>query len=719
MTTRSELAAIGVLSQGILRQPFLSEMLETRVKPVTLTSDSIGLWAIGGWGSRPSSHKALLYASRHALPYLALEDGFLRSYATGDLCNSLSILWDEIGIYYDSTRPSALEDLLASSQEVLAGHEDLVEQALGVLLEKGLSKYNHAADFNLRLLRSARNDGGASRRDTLVQRVLVIDQTLGDMSVSLGGATDQTFADMLAAAKAENPDANIFVKTHPEVSSGRKGGYLTHVQPMGRVVLLRDAINPMSLLPFMDKVYVVTSTMGFEALLTGKPVVCFGVPWYAGWGLTDDRCKDSPAWARRTRKRSVRELFAAAYIHYTRYLNPLTHQRGGILDVIDWLVRQKAMAKRMHGDQRQGSVLAVGFRRWKAANLKPMLGLHQQLVGFLPNLSALLAARIKPGDTVVCWGAKPPHGLVDYVHACWARLLHVEDGFVRSVGLGSDLIRPQSIVLDERGIYFDATRPSDLEAMLATRNFTPEDLTRAQAVRAFIVQHDITKYNIEPREPASWGATARATGRTVVLVPGQVEDDASILLGCTTVRTNLELLHAVRKALPSAFIVYKPHPDVASGNRKGRLPLHAAGQWADHIETSLGVVSCIDAVDEVHTMTSLTGFDALLRGKKVVTYGQPFYAGWGLTDDRAEFASAFERRTRRLSLDELVAGALLHYPIYWDWTLKGYTTCEAVLYRIVEERTKLEINDGLSKLRVGLMRRNLRKLRVIFASIFK
>lgn len=265
-------------------------------------------------------------------------------------------------------------------------------RARGLVLRHGLSKYNHAGE--------GKNVGGGARK------VLVVDQTFDDMSVALGGAGAATFNEMLAAALAENPQATLYVKSHPEVSSGRKGGYLTQVQPDDRTVLLRDAVNPMSLLGQMDKVYVVTSTMGFEALLAGKPVVCFGVPWYAGWGLTDDRCKNSPAWARRTRKRSVRELFAAAYIHYTRYLNPLTHQRGGILDVIDWLVRQKEMANRMHGDQRQGHVIGVGFRRWKSANIKPMLGLHQDLVGFLPNLSALSASLLKPGDTVVCWGSQ-------------------------------------------------------------------------------------------------------------------------------------------------------------------------------------------------------------------------------------------------------------------------------------------------------------------------
>ena len=366
-----------------------------------------------------------------------------------------------------------------------------------------------------------------------------------------------------------------------------------------------------------------------------------------------------------------------------------------------------------------GRLLCVGFRRWKAASLRPMLGLAPNLFVSVANLRALKAQQLQPGEKVLVWGATTPAGLADFVTSSRASLLHMEDGFVRSVGLGSDLIRPQSLVLDERGIYFDATRASDLEVMLSTRTFTANDLARAQAVRAFIVQHGITKYNIEPCEAVPWGGAARATGRTVVLVPGQVEDDASIRLGCTTVHTNLSLLQTVRAALPCAFIVYKPHPDVASGNRKGRVALDSARQWVDHIETKQSIVSCIDAVDEVHTMTSLCGLDALLRGKRVVTYGQPFYAGWGLTEDRAEHATAFERRIRRLSLDELVAGALLHYPIYWDWTLKGYTTCEAVLQSIADERTVLENNGGLQKLREGVVRRNLRKLRVIFASMIR
>jgi capsular polysaccharide export protein len=357
-------------------------------------------------------------------------------------------------------------------------------------------------------------------------------------------------------------------------------------------------------------------------------------------------------------------------------------------------------------------MIGVGFRRWKAMNIRPILSRDASAIYFVSDVDC--ARRLEPNqnDRIFFWGATPPHGLIEMAMAYLARALHVEDGFVRSVGLGSDLIPPLSIVLDERGIYFDATRPSDLEHMLASRIFSDDDLSRAQSVRRFIIDQGITKYNLEPCSSVSW----HAYGRLIVLVPGQVEDDASIVFGCTTIRSNLNLLQAARAARPDAFIVYKPHPDTLSGNRGGKLAMADVLRFADHVESGVSVVSCIEACDEVHTMTSLSGFDALLRGKKVVTYGQPFYAGWGLTEDRAENPSAFERRQRRLRLDELVAGALLHYPIYWDWDLKGYTTCEAVLNRIVEQRTVLEENGGLEKLRVGFVRRQLRKLRILLKS---
>lgn len=691
---------LGIFSRGILRLPLLAVLL--KATPVRLRVwHATPVDVVAGWGLRPTTRKAVAYAGKHGLPYVALEDGFLRSFGTGERFPPLSLVVDDAGIYYDCTRPSALEQLLSSDADVLAPDAALVRQAREKLLSAGLSKYNHAPDL----------PAGVLRADD-VQRVLVVDQTAGDMSVAKGGADAATFEAMLAAALDENPQATVYVKTHPEVTSGRKGGYLTGVQPDARTVVLRDAVNPMSLIAQMDKVYVVSSTMGFEALLASKPVVCFGVPWYSGWGVTDDRQPQRAAMGRRAgRSRSVDELFAAGYMHYTRYLNPETRQLGSIADVTVWLDRQREMARRY-----SGRMICVGFPRWRAWNFRQMLSLHAKRVVHARSADAAAALKPERDDCLVCWGRVPPEGVQELADAAGVRLLRMEDGFVRSVGLGSDLIPPQSFVLDAKGIYFDPGQPSELEDLLNTRAFTAQDLERARNVRAFIVEHGITKYNLEPHRPVDWFNHDRPqAGRQVVLVPGQVEDDASIRFGCDAdgVCTNLGLIQAARAAFPHAFIVFKPHPDVSSGNRKGHVEPAVALQHADHLELGASVVSCIEACDVVVTMTSLTGFDALLRGKQVVVHGRPFYAGWGLTQD----CLRVPRRSRPLSLDELVAGALLHYPLYWDPVLRGYTSCEAVLRRLLEQRTALEQSGGLQGLKSGWLRRQWRKSGVLLRSI--
>lgn len=686
---------IGIFSRGILRLPLLAVLL--KATPVRLRAwHAATVDVVAGWGLRPTTRKAVAYAGKHGLPYVALEDGFLRSFGTGEHFPPLSLVVDDAGIYYDCTRPSALESLLSSDADVLAPDAVQVRQAREKLLSAGLSKYNHAPDL----------PAGVLRADD-VQRVLVVDQTAGDMSVVKGGADAATFEAMLAAALDENPQATVYVKTHPEVTSGRKGGYLTGVQPDVRTVVLRDAVNPMSLIAQMDKVYVVSSTMGFEALLASKSVVCFGVPWYAGWGVTDDRQPQHAAMLRRAvRRRSVDELFAAGYMRYTRYLNPETRQLGSIADVTVWLNRQREMARRY-----SGRMICVGFPRWRAWNFRQMLSLHAKRVVHARSADAAAALKPERDDCLVCWGRVPPEGVQELAATSGVRLLRMEDGFVRSVGLGSDLIPPQSFVLDARGIYFDPSQPSELEDMLNTRALTQHDITRAQAVRSFIVKHGITKYNLEPLMPVDWPSS----GKPVVLVPGQVEDDASIRFGCDAagVCTNMGLLQAARAQFPDAFIVYKPHPDVVSGNRRGKLVLKDALNWADHVELQASVISCIEACDTVVTMTSLTGFDALLRGKQVVVHGRPFYAGWGLTQDKL----AVPRRHRTRDLDALVACAMLHYPLYWDPVLKGYTSCEAVLRQLVQQREALRQAGRLHKLRVGYIRRQFRKIKVLLQSL--
>ncbi len=289
-------------------------------------------------------------------------------------------------------------------------------------------------------------------------------------------------------------------------------------------------------------------------------------------------------------------------------------------------------------------VYAHAFPRWKWPHVRRCF----------PHRRVRFAG---PGDplpdrgTLLLWGMTPlPTDLPPVVE-----VLRIEDGFLRSVGLGAELARPLSWVADRRGVYYDASRPSDLEILLAQGEFSPDLRVRAAALRTRIVEAGLSKYNVGV---AHWRRPPRA--EQVVLVPGQVESDASLAYGAPGIRTNIALLEAVRAARPNAYIVYKPHPDVVARLRKMGDGEEQALDLCDEVVPDADIASLLDSVDEIQVLTSLAGFEALLREKPVICHGQPFYAGWGLTTDWLPPA----RRHRRLQLDELVAGALILYPWY-------------------------------------------------------
>lgn len=316
------------------------------------------------------------------------------------------------------------------------------------------------------------------------------------------------------------------------------------------------------------------------------------------------------------------------------------------------------------------TVHALGFS-WRKRRLL------QQFVTPARVLPMQSVSALPAGAALALWGSAPvPPGLRPDV-----RVLRFEDGFLRSVGLGADLVRPLSWVADGRGMYYDASVPSDLEVLL--ESISPDEalLERAATLRQAIVAACVTKYNLAA--PA-WKRPAGAS--RVVLVPGQVESDASIAAGAGPLRTNLELLQEVRAARPDAYLLYKPHPDVVAGLRSAGYGEDLAAQLADEVVAQADMSQLLAAVDEVHVITSLSGFEALLRGVPVTTWGTPFYAGWGLTCDRGLQSVAAARRTRRLTLDALVAGALIAYPMYLSPHTGAPTTAEAALVELQAER---------------------------------
>lgn len=332
-------------------------------------------------------------------------------------------------------------------------------------------------------------------------------------------------------------------------------------------------------------------------------------------------------------------------------------------------------------DRRFPPVLyACGFSIWKKPIVRQFFAGSK--VVFLRNASLVPSLA-----TLIVWGRKTiPGKLKEGV-----RLIRLEDGFLRSVGLGADLIRPVSWVIDTRGIYYDATQPSDLEVLLQTTEFTSDLLSRAGLIRERIVSTGLTKYNVGN---GGW-LRPEGVGR-VILVPGQVEADASLSFGAPGIRTNLGLLRAVRDVNPDAYVVYKPHPDVLAGLKaKGDMEDDAV-TCCNEVITNVSMGELLKKVDEVHVLTSLSGFEALLRGTSVTCYGQPFYAGWGLTRD----ILPVKRRTRLLSLEQLIAAALILYPTYVSPATGEFITPELALDELIAWRQNSA--DSVPWWRMGL-----------------
>jgi capsular polysaccharide export protein len=490
---------------------------------------------------------------------------------------------------------------------------------------------------------------------------------LGDgiWSNANGSASLELLNAMLVAASAETASEQIVLAV-PGGAGGRRlpAGFLKDTAARGCTVLT-GTVDIWEAIARAEAVYAAGGEAGFLALLAGAKVRCFSDSFYSGWGITTDE----PGVSRRPLRRTVDEIFAGACLLATRYLDPYRREAASFEEILEILAEwQKIEAVN------RDIAVCLGMSFWKRRQIRHFLRSSAGTPVFRrTKKAAIAAARRRPGSSIAVWASRAPAGLAGAAEESGIPLIRVEDGFIRSVGLGSDFIPAASLVLDSHGMHFDPSVRSDLERLLAETEFDAALIERARDLIARLVARGITKYNV--------GDTALPielpAGRQRILVPGQVEDDLSVRLGGEGITRNLDLLARVRTANPDAFILYKPHPDVEAGHREGKIADAVATNFADIVIRDISTAVVLAEIDELHTLTSLAGFEALLRGRRVVVYGRPFYAGWGLTVDLA----GIDRR-RRLTLEELVAGALILYPRYLDPVTRLPCKPELVIERL-------------------------------------
>lgn len=630
-----------------------------------------------GWGRKRTGQFACFLSVKFKGKFKLLEDGFIRSVGLGvEGAKLLSVVEDDFGIYYDATQPSQLEHILATSKfstKIICE----ARWCIDFIISNHICKYNNAPDITTAQVQKYELQNNS--------KILIIAQTHGDASLEYGLANQFSTLDMINAAINENPNSNILLKIHPDVLSGKKKSDIDIANLPSQIKIISENINPISLLKHITKVYTKTSAMGFEALMCGCECVCFGVPFYAGWGLSDDRAQIP---SRRNKKLSLEQLFAGAYLLYAKYIDPYS----GAPTTLKRVLPQINTLKNARLSECKKQKFLFGFSIWKRKFMRPFLGKNLNFIStFSKNpLQQALNLGLNKDSAIYIWGKKEYPQVQKWCDENGVQIIRVEDGFIRSIGLGSDLTRPYSLVFDDVGIYFDTTSPSRLENILNYHKFSPYEIESAKQLREILVNSKISKYNDDK------DVIITHKNSKIALVIGQVEDDASVKIGADGMK-NIELLRLARQNSPHAHIIYKPHPDVVSGNRVGAVKTKEALKYCDEVLEGVSMPTLLDIADEIHTMTSTSGLEAILRGKKVVCYGRPFWAGWGLSDDK----KPQPRRYRSLSSDELIAGAYLLYPRYiHPLNLEACEACDLVV-ALQEQKTRLQqpINALLHKIK--------------------
>ncbi len=549
------------------------------------------------------------------------------------------------GAPHDPDQPSELEALLAGhplDESHLLGR---AREGMARIAAAQLSKYG---------------DDDPGQPPPAPGYVLIVDQRRSSRSAARSGAGTGLFKEMLFRAQDDHPGRPLLIRPHPETLAGRADGFFDASDIRSGVTLLDRPVTPQALLAGAVAVYTISSQLGFEAIMAGHRPQVFGRPFYAGWGLSEDHGGPLP---RRHRKLTRAQLFAGAMILAPRWHDPCRDALCSFETALDQIEAET----RAHRDDRAGHV-ATGMRLWKRSALQGFFGAEQPLRFAEPPARAAELAQ-QQGRGLLVWAGQEPEGLEH------RPLCRVEDGLIRSRGLGADLVAPLSLVLDDLGIYYDPTRPSRLETLIATP-LRPGQIARAEALIARLIATGVTKYTLG-------GAAPAVPAGHRILVPGQVEDDASIRLGTHATRTNLALLERVRAENPDAVILWKPHPDVEAGLRPGAVPPERLAGLADVTLSGVDAAAALGLADAVWTMTSGLGFEALLRGIPVTCLGAPFYAGWGLTRDLGPVP---DRRQARPGIAALAHAVLIAYPRYRDPITGRPCPVELVVERIAEGR---------------------------------
>lgn len=594
-----------------------------------------------------------IFAKVHGLPCWTLHKGLY--HVSGN--RAYSFLLEKKGTYDDARKTSSWEDLLNSGAWKNESLINEAKEALAILLKHRLGGDKYSPDAMPYQLSTP----------SFRKRILILDEVIDREYLGKNLAKIASYEKMLDEAKKRNPGAAFFL-LEPRASLNKaKSTYLHKIAEAQGVTIIKKEVSSLSILSQADEVYTVSSTLGLDAILLDKTVHCFGAPFYAGWGLTIDHIPLK----RRKATYTYEEFFAVFSMFYTRYRHPVSEEPCSFQEILRFMILQ-----RPRSGERGRYLACVGFEKKEQAFISNFFS-HAHL-HFMSKGKAFKEAAKHHGMIFsrkgITTDLKKGAGITP--------LVSVQRGILDRLLI---LDTPISISL-EGGPY------PNLDQILQKTRFSNEDIARSEVFKEYFREQSNFRPHYEiPIKIDQDGQTCSI--QKTILIMGNVETPQSSFDLSSTATFDVELLahdakliQYIRSIRPNDYIIYCPQSASQSSLSKQAnqsvdseilkladrvisnarpcdfVPLELSGLCVgDDDETQLLQVKFVQCL-ELHSYDSYLGLEGLCLPLKLFTYGEPFYAGWGLTQDFRTFA----KRNRRLSLEELLVGALITQPLYFD-----------------------------------------------------
>lgn len=378
------------------------------------------------------------------------------------------------------------------------------------------------------------------------KRIVIIEQSRKTkLELRKVFAAEETFLQMVRDAKEQHPGAAFFLLQPPSVLSGKKKGYLKKFAQENGIQIISEQVSSFSILAQADEVYTVSAKIGIDAVLLGKTVHCYGMPYYAGWGLT----KDKVICVRRNIKVKREELFAALCLFFTRYLHPITKEPSHFQAIVRLILLQrpplfenKRFIACIHFDEKQKAFFS---KMYKHADIHFMK--EQQGIEAASNNRGMIYTAIEPTDQL-----KKDCGNIPLV-------------YVRP-GSFDRLYNQQKLV----SLSFEGGPYPPLEKILQIKSMTEHDLLRARLLRQFLLELSSFREHFD-YEDVKEGQDVIVIIGNADLAPKKMPESVSLQHGISgnldkkgrpyhsfalPLSDDGKLIEYIRRQRPDAYIIY-------------------------------------------------------------------------------------------------------------------------------------------------------------------